>query len=353
MSWLGLDIGGANIKIADGEGYAAAQAFPLWQQPEQLSPALSELLASAPRADSLAVTMTGELADCFATKAEGVESILDAVEVAAEGREVLVYLCDGRLVSMGAARAEALLASASNWHVLATFAMRYFAKSRGCPDWPGLLIDIGSTTCDLIPLDRSGPTATGRTDPERLTSGELVYTGIQRSPVCALVSQLPWRGELCSVAQEFFATTQDAYLLLGELAEEPNNLNTADGHPSTKACAHARLARSICADTTMFSRADAEQAARAILESQLELLATAARKVIGNMASDLSTLILSGHGEFLARKLVERLDLTKSTVSLTEELGAKVSRSACAHALAVLARERPVCERSECEKTHA
>ncbi|NOZ40341.1 MAG: H4MPT-linked C1 transfer pathway protein [Planctomycetes bacterium] len=334
MSWVGLDIGGANLKIADGKGYALSRAFSLWKFPHQLAATLAELLIQAPAADSIAVTMTGELADCYVTKAEGVAAILEAVEQAAEGREVCVYLCDGRFVQADTARAKALLAGASNWHVLADFMGRF------CEGEQSLLIDIGSTTCDLIPRDRSGPCTHGRTDPERLAAGELVYTGVQRSPLCAVVRQLPWRGKPCPVAQEFFATTQDAYLLLGEMPEEPENHDTADGRPCTLSNAHARLARSICADTTMFSRVDAELAATMICESQVDLLAVSAQQVLDRMTAAPSTVVLSGQGEFLAKKLLARLSLACEVVSLAAKLGPEVSRSACAHALAILASER-------------
>jgi len=334
MSWLALDIGGANIKAADGVGFARSVAFPLWKHPEDLATALRELFASAPRAESLAVTMTGELADCYETKAEGVESILDAVEAAAEGRTVWVYLCDGRLVSPITARAEALLAAASNWHVLADFAHRY------CDEFPALLLDVGSTTCDLIPLDETGPCAIGKTDPSRLASGELVYTGVERSPLCAIVSHLPWRDQPCPVAQEFFATTADAYVMTGELPEDAQNTDTADGRPRTVAFAHARIARMICADATMFSLEEAMRAARVVRDAQTVVLALAAERVIDRMDTPPATIVLSGHGEFLSRRLLKRLDFAGKVVSLTEQLGTARSRAACAHALAVLARER-------------
>ena len=333
MSWLALDIGGANLKIADGVGYAVSREFPLWQRPGELSAELTEMIALAPPAERIAVTMTGELADCFATKAEGVGVILDAVEQAAAAREVLVYLCGGKFVTPLAARAEALLAAASNWHALAAFAGRY------CVGW-GLLVDVGSTTTDIIPLSSNGPQAVGQTDPERLVTGELVYTGVERSPLCGIVRNVPWRGEQCAVAQELFATAADAYLVLGELEEDVQNTNTADGRPRTKAHAHARLARSICADTTMFSWDDARRAAAAVRDAQLALLESAARRVLGRLEVSPQTVVLAGHGEFVARILLERLDYAGPVISLTDELEPQISRCATAHALAVLASER-------------
>lgn len=330
---LALDIGGANLKAADGLGYAASQYFPLWQKPGELSTALAELIAAAPEADRIVSTMTGELADCFATKADGVSAILSALDVAADGRELRIYLTDGSFVAPQYAREQPLLAAASNWHALASFAGRF------APQGPGLLVDIGSTTCDLIPLVDGRPAAAGATDPERLAAGELVYTGAVRSPVCAVAAAFPWRGKQTPTAHELFATTWDAYLTLGELPEEPDCTHTADGRPATKAAARDRLARSICADRTMFDEADARAAATTIARAQLAKIAVAAQGVLRRLPAAPSTVVISGQGEFLARQLVDRMKLSAAVVSLNDQLGPELSRAAPAHALAVLARE--------------
>lgn len=330
---LALDIGGANLKAADGLGFAAWKAFPLWQRPAQLADALATLLVDAPSATHLAVTMTGELADCFETKAEGVGHILEAVDQVAAGRAVSVYLTDGSLASPAEARRRPLEAAASNWHALASFAGRH------APIGTGLLIDIGSTTCDFIPLADGLPAATGKTDPERLACGELVYTGVVRSPVCAVVAALPWRRMQVPVAQELFATTYDAYLTLGDLPEAPNDRQTADGRAATRAAARDRLARAICADRETFSDDDAQAAAAAIARTQLSKLAIAMQGVLRRLPQPPGTIVTGGQGEFLAGRLIEKLGLNVAIVSLAETLGPNLSRVAPAHALAVLARE--------------
>src|SRR4051812_33200803 len=119
MSWLGLDIGGANLKAADGLGWAVARPFEVWKASELLADEIAALLAEAPACEQLAVTMTAELADCYLTKAAGVRAILDAVESAARGRRVAVYLTDGRLAPPDLAREHPVLAAASNWRALA------------------------------------------------------------------------------------------------------------------------------------------------------------------------------------------------------------------------------------------
>ena len=55
------------------------------------------------------------------------------------------------------------------------------------------------------------------TDAARLATGELVYHGVVRTPLCALAARVPFRGSAVSVMNEFFATTADVYRLTGEL----------------------------------------------------------------------------------------------------------------------------------------
>jgi (4-(4-[2-(gamma-L-glutamylamino)ethyl]phenoxymethyl)furan-2-yl)methanamine synthase len=255
------------------------------------------------------------------------------VEQAASGLRVAVYLTDGRFVSPDEARESWRLAAASNWRALAQFASR-FASRR-----PAVLLDMGSTTADFIPISDAGPCPVGMTDTDRLLSGELVYTGVERTPVNAVVRTLSCRGEACPVAAELFATTADAYLLLGDLPEDPADVDTADGRPQTRDASHARLARMICADATTFSLDEAMTAAIAIRDAQLEQLRDGLHRVASRHLDPPQTIIMSGQGEFLLRRLVARLRWECNVVSLNERLGSDVSRCAPAHAMAVLANE--------------
>ncbi len=333
MNWLALDIGGANLKVADGRGFAASHPFALWRDQNRLALELRSAIAASPAHDHLAVTMTGELADCFLSKIEGVKSILQAVQEAADGRHTRVYLADGTLVSPNVALARPLLAASANWHALARFCGRF------APRGPAWLIDVGSTTVDLIPLIDGRPAAAGTTDMDRLLAGELVYTGVERSPVCALVQSLPYRGRECPVAQELFATSRDAYLLLGDLPESPGDRHTADHQPATREAACRRMARMLSATELQFGPDDALSCAQRVAQQQLTMLVHAAQRVRDRMPAAPEAAILSGHGEFLARRLLDALAWQGATISLVEQLGPRVSRCAPSHALAVLASE--------------
>jgi probable H4MPT-linked C1 transfer pathway protein len=201
------------------------------------------------------------------------------------------------------------------------------------------LIDIGSTTTDIIPLIDWKPSPKGFNDTDRLVAGELVYTGVARTPVCAITSWLPWRDGRCPVAAEVFATAADAYVILGHLPERDDFNGTADGRPLTRQLSCERLARMICADSLTFGISDAERAAAHVRDAQLAQLQSCLEKVITNMACRPETCVLSGSGEFLAKVCAQNVLPDLPLISLGEVLGPAVSAAAPAHALAVLASE--------------
>jgi len=331
MKWLALDIGGANIKIADGRGYSATYPFAMWKSPHTLPQELRMAIATAPHCDRLAVTMTGELADCFESKVAGVNFILDAVIKAADGRHTRVYLTNGSMVTPQAAKLQPLLAAASNWHALATFAGRSITQGAG------LLIDIGSTTTDVVPLLNGQAVAKGHTDTTRLLSGEMIYSGVERTPVHALVRRVTYRQQRCPVAAEYFATTGDVYLLLGAVADDPECTNTADGRPATRRFARLRLGRLVCADDGAFNHRDAAIIASEVQLKQVQRLVESINQITAALPEPLAKVFISGKGEFLARRALKELKDQPEFVSLGRQLGRNLSTCASAHALAVVA----------------
>jgi (4-(4-[2-(gamma-L-glutamylamino)ethyl]phenoxymethyl)furan-2-yl)methanamine synthase len=326
MTVLGLDIGGANLKAAHTSGRALSVSFPLWKNPAALPDALRRLLEAMPPTEALAVTMTGELCDSFENKRQGVLTILDAVSAIAGSTPVRVWRTDGRFVDVSAARAAPLQAASANWLALATFAGRY------APKGPSLLIDIGSTTTDIVPLLDGRPMPKARTDPDRLRSSELVYTGVRRTPLCAVLGGY-------DLAAELFATTLDAYLLLDLVPEDPADTNTADGRPATKAAAQTRIARMFCADLETSTADERRCYAENIMHQQMMMLGTAFNRVARRLPALPQTILFAGEGEFLIRLTLKGQQNIPPcrVVSLSRELSPELSRTACAYAVAMLA----------------
>lgn len=329
---LAFDVGGANIKAADGLGWVHSEPFPLWQRWRDL-PGVLERIVLDRRPRRVVATMTGEIADCYPSRADGVADIVAAVVTAARGDDasVGIYRVDGALVPPEVAVAAPLLVAAANWHAVARLAASLSRHRRG------LLVDVGSTTTDIVPLVDGAPRPSARDDVGRMAAGELVYTGVERTPVAALVHRLPWRGRLRPVAAELFAQSRDVWLVLGGLAEQPENRDTADGGPATADAARRRLARMLLADPDDVGSDEAVALATRCADRQARVVAQALRSVAGSAGWQPEQIILSGHGECLARRAVARLGWTAAMLSLPATLGAAVSRAAPAHALAAIA----------------
>jgi uncharacterized hydantoinase/oxoprolinase family protein len=167
----------------------------------------------------------------------------------------------------------------------------------------------------------------------------LLYRGVGRTPICAVVDTLPLRGEQCPVAAEVFATTADAYVMSGELKEDGDADWAADGRPLVKEFARQRLARQLCADADDLTPEDIEQIARVVREAHYSEMASCVGSVAQRLPEASGTCIVSGSGEFLARAVVEGVFGGSRAVSLAAEIGLEASRCAPSHALAVLARE--------------
>jgi probable H4MPT-linked C1 transfer pathway protein len=332
---LGLDIGGANLKAATSTGAACSEPFEMWRAREELPVRLQKLIGRFPPADVLAVTMTAELADCFATKAEGVAAILAAVRRAAVRTPVAVWQTTWEFLAAEDAVGRPREVAAANWHALATWAGRLAPRGKS------LLFDIGSTTSDIILLQNGRPVARGLTDLDRLLNHELVYTGVRRTPLCAVADTVKVRGQPCRAAAELFATMLDVCLLLGITPEDATDRNTADGRPATISCAHDRLSRMVCCDREEIDLDEARSIARCFADAQQKALSSAIDAVVSRDRDKLETVILAGSGESLAGKIMAEHPAARDArmIRLSESLSPALAESACAYAVAVLATE--------------
>jgi (4-(4-[2-(gamma-L-glutamylamino)ethyl]phenoxymethyl)furan-2-yl)methanamine synthase len=303
---IGLDIGGVNTKAAWRDGAARRtrlRPYDVVADPDALvalvRDVVAELGGGAP-VELLALTMTAELSDAFATKREGVGFVLDAVEAAVGGRvRLLVLTTAGELVGLGAARARPLDVAAANWVASA------LAVGARHPD--ALIIDVGSTTADVIPIASGRPAAVGRSDLDRLLAGELVYTGALRTNLAAIAPRVPVRGQWCPVASELFSVSGDVHLILGHLAPEAYTSPTPDGRPPNLECARARVARLVCADAEQLEPREIDAIAAYLHGEQVRQVEAAARLVSTRFTGVAAPVVALGTGAFLAHAVAERL----------------------------------------------
>jgi (4-(4-[2-(gamma-L-glutamylamino)ethyl]phenoxymethyl)furan-2-yl)methanamine synthase len=327
---IGWDIGGMNLKaarLAGGPPQSLCHAFEVQHALSSLTPTLHALARqlAATGDDRHAVTMTAELSQAFRSKREGVAWVLDAFEAAFGSNRLQVYSVEGEFVSPSEARRRPLCVAASNWAATAHWiAGRYPAA---------ILIDVGSTTTDIIPILDGKVATTARTDPERLVSGELVYTGALRTPVEAIVHRVPLWGATAGVSAEGFALIGDVHLWLGNLRAEDYTCPTPDGRSADREHAGERLARIVCADREMLDEGAIEALARHISAAQITTIGEAIGRVRARHFG-ISLALVTGLGEFIASKAALKLGL--SVVSLTRELGVEAQAAPAAAVAALL-----------------
>jgi probable H4MPT-linked C1 transfer pathway protein len=337
---LGWDIGGANVKAAyvtrDGDHTAvrtASRAFEIWKDRALLLDVMRSVAAELPGVGDVAVTMTAELSDVFRTKREGVDFVLDAVTVVSPVAPS-IFTTAGTFVDVRTARARPLEVAASNWMATALLVARGGSGSSGSvAGTDAVLIDVGSTTTDIVPIEGGHVVARGRTDPERLLAGELVYTGATRTSVAAIVSRVPLWGGSCPVSSELFAISGDVHVLLGGLTPSEYTCPTPDNRPPTPAFAAERLARVVCADGEMLEPQEIERIAAAIAEAQIGQIAAATAGVAARFPSP-PEVLATGLGRFLAHRAASFAGLQSRDLGAV--LGFDVGNAAPAVAVACL-----------------
>jgi len=321
-----VDIGGANTKAARLQGRSlrtASRPFEVWRDREALAAILRTVAAEAGDADAVAITMTAELSDAFRTKREGVAFVLAAAEEALGDRPLSVLTTSGELVSMGEARERPGDVAAANWVATALAVADAYADA--------LLIDVGSTTADVVPISSGRVAASADNDLDRLQAGELVYTGALRTNLAAIAPRVPVRGGWCPVASESFAISADVHLVLGHLSEDEYDCPTPDGRPATAPFARERIARLVCADAEQLAAGEIDAIAAFLHGEQLRQIEDAARRVARPLPPT-APVVAIGAGAFLGREVAARLGRTAADApapSPAAALAALLARRLC------------------------
>jgi probable H4MPT-linked C1 transfer pathway protein len=298
----GWDIGGAHLKavLLDGKGEIVnilQLPCQLWKGLNQLESAVKDALTAfkiAPSEALHAVTMTGELVDLFTSRHDGVINISNLAEKLL-GKETLFYAANEGFVTLSRVSGAAASIASVNWHASASALAMHVQDA--------LLVDIGSTTTDIIAIGAGKVKNSSFSDASRMQDDSLVYTGVVRTPVMALAQKLPFEGAESNVAAENFATMADVYRLTGELLPESDMAETSDGKGKTEWESARRMARMIGYDAEDKPIQTWKNLADTCRTLQLNQIKTAMLKHLKPGVP----VIGAGAGSFLVKALAEEL----------------------------------------------
>ncbi|NLE05776.1 MAG: H4MPT-linked C1 transfer pathway protein [Crenarchaeota archaeon] len=307
---LGYDIGGANIKAASItvstgkilEIKTASKYFPFWKQDlkdfRKNLILLKNQLIGVNQIDLVLVTMTAELSDAFQTKRDGVTIILDNITQVFNNIPIKVLDAESNLISIDQAKQLPLKVASANWVATGWMISQYVDNC--------VIVDSGSTSTSIIPVIDGKIAAKGKTDLEKLSLGELVYTGSLRTNIAAIVQKIPLRGNIVRVSSELFCQSGDIHLILHNITKEQYTSDTADNRGKNRIDALSRLARLICADIEMLKEQELISIARYVYSKQIEQIAEGINQVydkLGANSKEKIPVIVTGLGrEFLSRK---------------------------------------------------
>lgn len=302
--YVGWDVGGAHVKVAvifqNKIIKVQQESCPLWQGLDKLELTVQKMLHYLPadKNQKHALTMTGELVDLFANRHDGVKQIVQTMKRLLSDVELHIFCGKFDLLPVDNVDENYYEAIASaNWLASSAFAAKHF---QNC-----LFVDIGSTTTDILLCQNGKVSAHGFSDYERLISQELIYTGIIRTPVMAVVQTVLDNQNTVGVMAEYFATMADVYRVTGELQETYDQNPTADGAEKTIEASARRLSRMIGDDFKTEELPRWKCVALNIRAQQIQRIQNSCELLLQHQTIP---IIGAGIGRFLAKEIAEKLN---------------------------------------------
>ncbi len=314
MSFLGIDIGGANLKASDESGDFRLVYLPMWKRFDELRDVLVDIRDEF-RPDAVGIVMTAEISDVFSSKVEGVLKISSVVEDVFDN--TLYMDLNGNLRRYDEVVRNPRGFMASNW-----VASVKFLISEGFDEF--IFADMGSTTTDIIPV--RGEILAGRSDYERLRRGELLYFGALRTPINFILREFD-----VPLASEYFSIAADAFVVTGDMGVEEYTCETPDGRGKDLESCMRRIARLVCSDLEEVGEDYVRSLAMQFKLTVISKLSAAMIRI--SKGYGLKRVVGCGVGEFLIRDAAERVGLEYLSIS---EMYGEVSKVFPSFALARL-----------------
>ncbi len=295
MKIIGWDIGGAHLKAAKidfkKKKTETRQIYtPIWENTNNLKKSIKLIKKKFGKCNYHAITMTAELSDIFLNRSTGVKYIINLSSKILENKKIFFY-SKKKFVRKKIALQNTHGLNSMNWHATANFVSNFFPNC--------ILVDIGSTTTDIIPIKNKKIISKGVNDHQRLKSNELIYMGVLRTPIHAVEKKK-------NLIYENFANLSDVYRVLNKIPTNFNLLPTQDNKSKNKHDSARRIARIFGKDYKKAHFLKWKKIAFKIEKKQKEILKKNINKIKNRNFSKEIPILGAGIGEFLLKNIFKK-----------------------------------------------
>ena len=295
MKIIGWDIGGAHIKAAKidfkKKTSKTKQLYsPIWKNVNYLKKSIKLIKKKLGKTNYHAITMTAELSDIFPDRKNGVKHIINLSSKILGEKNIFFYSKKNFLKKKLAIKKPFELNS-MNWHATASFISNFFPNC--------ILVDIGSTTSDIIPIKNKEIISKDVSDYQRLKSNELIYLGVLRTPIQAVERKK-------NLINENFANLSDVYRVLNKIPSTFDLLPTLDSKTKNKHDSARRIARIFGKDYKKNHFLKWKKIAYQIEGEHLKILKSVIKKIEKKNFLKKVPIIGAGIGEFLVKKIYNK-----------------------------------------------
>ena len=154
MQIIGWDIGGAHIKVSKinfgKQKTTTMQLYcPIWMNINNLNNSILKIKKKLGSCDYHAITMTAELSDIFENRNKGTKKVINTLCKILPEKKTFFYSNKKHFFKKKEAMEKTNNINSMNWHATANFISNFYPNC--------ILVDVGSSTTDIIPIKKSKP----------------------------------------------------------------------------------------------------------------------------------------------------------------------------------------------------
>ncbi len=330
LSFLGIDIGGAHIKLVglDEKKNVIIVKYRkcyIWKDPQKLLGEIKFINSLSKNKEVVCgITMTAELCDIFSTRKSGAKTLRNKCR---KIKFKKLFYENSKKVFESIDKSNPVNFMSMNWHAAGRFIAKFLENA--------ILIDLGSTTTDFICIKNNKIMNIGFDDFSRLQNGELLYTGIIRTPIFGIENSVNLNSKEFNIIPEFFSRTSDLYRVQGKIKKIFDIDEEADLSSKSINSSYRRIARSFGLDLSNQNKKIIHKLSKKITEQQLNLISENVDKLIKKFGMTQKTpLILAGIGQEILRDFFKNKN-TKLFQKFIKSKNQSIKKEATYHAPAL------------------